>query len=132
MAIPAWAVVGWPEVFATVEELEEALPRMEPLGSSLQYNPEAHRHRHGQTIWGGSIKGCKVGIAWDWAEVMNSVVALSDPTRVVSNLILTDSEGRMLDDNSCMLELNGAIHGLPWQEEVLTPPVRQARRQLAM
>jgi hypothetical protein len=131
MAIPAWAVVGWPEVFATVEELEEALPRMQPLGSSLQHHPGDHIHRHGQAVWGGSIKGCRVGIAWDWAEVMNSVVALSDPTRVISNLILTDSQGRMLDDNSSMLELNGAIHGLPWQEQVLASPAKSQRRLAA-
>ncbi|MFZ5531145.1 MAG: hypothetical protein ACOY4U_08895 [Pseudomonadota bacterium] len=131
MAIPAWAVVGWPEVFATVEELEEAVPHMRPLGASLQYDPENPVHRHGQALWGGSIKGCRIGIAWDWAEVKNSVVALRDPTRVISNLILTDSEGRMLDDNSCMLELNGAIHGLPWQEQVLMPAVRASRRLAA-
>jgi hypothetical protein len=131
MAIPAWAVVGWPEVFATVEELEEAVPHMRLLSASLQFDPEDPAHRHGQALWGGSIKGHQVGIAWDWAEVMNSVVALRDPTRVISNVILTDSEGRMLDDNSCMLELNGAIHGLPWQEQVLAPPARSMRRLAA-
>ena len=119
MAIPAWAVVSWPEVFATVQELEEVVQHMRPLGQSLEHGSDDTPHRHGQAVWGCSINGRKIGIAWDWAEVMSSVVALKDPTRVISNVILTDSEGRMLDDNTCMLELNGAIHGLPWQEQVL-------------
>jgi hypothetical protein len=131
MAIPAWAVVGWPEVFATVQELEEAVPHMRLLGNSLQSDPQDPAHRHGQALWGGSLKGRQVGIAWDWAEVMNCVVALSDPTRVISNVILTDSEGRMLDDNRSMMELNGAIHGLPWQEQVLAVPSAPRRRLAA-
>ena len=130
MAIPAWAVVSWPEVFATVQELEDAVQHMRPLGRSLEHGCDEPPHRHGQAVWGCSLNGRRIGIAWDWAEVMNSVVALRDPTRVVSNLILTDSEGRMLDDNTSMLEFNGAIHGLPWQEQVLAPS-RRAGRMLA-
>ncbi len=131
MAIPAWAVVGWPEVFATVEELEEAVPLMRPLGASLQHDPEDPAHRRGQALWGCWIKGRQVGIAWDWAEVMSSVVALRDPTRVLSNVVLVDGEGRILDDNSSMLELNGAIHGLPWQEQVLAQPANLSARLVA-
>ena len=75
--------------------------------------------RQGQALWGGCIKGRHVGIAWDWAEVTSSVVAMSDPMKVLTNLVLTDDDGCILDDGATVLQLNGAIHELPWQDVVL-------------
>jgi hypothetical protein len=126
MATPAWTVITWPEVFATVEQLGNALQHMQPLDTSSDGASGAGRQ--GQALWGGCINGRHVGIAWDWAEVTKSVVAMSDPMKVLTNLVLMDDQGCILDDGASVLQLNGAIHELPWQDVVLSSAANAAQR----
>lgn len=119
MKTPAWTVAAWPEVFVTVGQLAQAVVHLRPIDTSTHHNAPTSMPRRGQTLWGGCIDGHEVGIAWDWAEVSESVLAVSDPMRVLTNLILMDESGKLLDDDICVLHLNTAIHDLQWQSQVL-------------
>ena len=129
MTMPAaWTVIRWPEVKATLAEFERAATSMRPVSVSVQNLPGEKQRSQGQALWAGEICGHPVGLAWDWAEVTDSVVAMVDPMRVLTNVVLTDDHERILDDGMCVLLLNKAIYGLPWQDEVLhvqQPPVQR-------
>lgn len=120
--IPAWQVTAWQPVFTTTAAFRAALHEMRHLGTSVS-NTTAFgaEPRSGQTVWGTTVDGRPVGIAWDWGEVCDGVVALSDPMMVVSNLCLLDDDGVCLDEDHRVLTLNALIHELPWQGAVSPP-----------
>lgn len=120
----AWTVIRWPEVTATLREFEKAAASMRPVSISVERRGGRF---HGQAVWAGEIEGRAVGLAWDWAEVSQSVVALVDPMSVLTNVVLTDLGHRVVDEQAFVLHLNKAIYALPWQAEVLH--VQQPRLQ---
>jgi hypothetical protein len=75
-------------------------------------------HPCGQTVWGNPSADPAAGVAWDWVEVQEGVVAMADPMALVTNLQLTDSNGAVLPTLQAALHLNGLVHMLPWQCEV--------------
>jgi hypothetical protein len=72
----------------------------------------------GQTVWGSPVKDHAAGVAWDWIEVQQGVVAMADPMALVTNLQLIDSHGEVLPSRQAALHLNEIVHTLPWQSEV--------------
>ena len=58
------------------------------------------------------------GVAWDWVEVQEGVVAMADPLGLVTNLKLLDAKGEALSAFEVAVRLNGLVHALPWQNEV--------------
>lgn len=72
----------------------------------------------GQTLWGESSPEHPAGVAWDWVEVQEGVVAMADPLAVVTNLKLLDARGEALSAFELAVRLNGLVHALPWQSEV--------------
>lgn len=132
MTMPAaWTVIRWPEVKATLGEFERAAASMRPVSVSVLSDSEEQTRSCGQALWAGEICGQPIGIAWDWAEVTQSVVAMVDPMRVLTNVVLTDEDERIIDDRLCVLYLNRAIYGLPWQDEVLHVSQPQPQRLAA-
>ena len=72
----------------------------------------------GQTLWGDSTTQQSAGLAWDWVEVYDGVVAMADPFGLVTNLKLLDDRGEALNEMQVAVKLNQLVHTLPWQSEV--------------
>jgi len=72
----------------------------------------------GQTLWGGNSGSGQAGVAWDWVQISQGVVAMSDPLSVISNLHLLGDEGEVLTSWQAARYLNQMVHALPWQGEV--------------
>ena len=72
----------------------------------------------GQTLWGGASADGQAGVAWDWVQISQGVVAMSDPLSVISNLRLLGDEGEVLTSWQAARYLNQMVHALPWQGEV--------------
>jgi hypothetical protein len=130
MTIPAWSVITWPKVLASVKELEEAVFRMQHLSTSVHADPHDDERLCGQVLWGGDVGGTPVGIAWDWTMLSSEVVIMADPMKLLTNLVLID-DGELLDDMSSILRLNTAIHQLRWQDRMPAPQRRLAQRLAA-
>ena len=118
MTIPAWQLITWKPVLTTLADFRSALARMRPLGLPGGGQRPPQGGLSGQAFWAAEHRGQPVGLAWDWAEVRQDVVALSDPMNVLSNITLVDSMGEHLDAATRLLHLNSAIHMLEWQSHV--------------
>lgn len=69
-------------------------------------------------MWGECTRDHETGLAWDWVQICQGVVAMADPMCVVTNLRLLGTEGQVLTTQEAALHLNRLIHDLPWQDEV--------------
>ena len=72
----------------------------------------------GNTLWGRFSKEGEAGLAWDWIEISDGVVAMVDPMSLVTNLQLVADDGRVLPATTAALHFNQFVRRLPWQEEV--------------
>jgi len=72
----------------------------------------------GQTLWGDATAPQSAGVAWDWVEVQEGVVAMADPLGLVTNLKLLDDRGEALTQIQVAVQLHQLVHALPWQSEV--------------
>ena len=72
----------------------------------------------GQTLWGDATAQRSAGVAWDWVEVQEGVVAMADPLGLVTNLKLLDDRGEALTQTQVAVQLHQLVHALPWQSEV--------------
>lgn len=72
----------------------------------------------GQTVWFEEVRGRRAGIAWDWMEVGDGVLAMVDPMCLVTNLRLVNADGEVLTAMESALQLNRWVRELPWQDEV--------------
>ena len=113
---PAWIVCAWPPVLWQVDET--APLHLVHLGTRVLHFGNADGPRTGQTLWAETSAEPVAGVAWDWVEVEDGVVAMADPLGVVTNLKLLDARGVALNDFQVAVHLNGLVHGLPWQTEV--------------
>lgn len=111
-----------PEVLVTAEQFGREAMQMGPLeetGLTLTHSRGEQGRRCGRALWAAQIGGHTVALAWSWAEGANESVAMTDPMAVETNVLLSDAEGRLLDDATAALQLNGVIHELKWQERLL-------------
>jgi hypothetical protein len=118
MAIPSWHIVTWPAVVAQVDDWRTWADRFRHFGTSVEDDDEFPGLKRGQAVWGLSVDGRRIGLAWEWREVRANVVAMDDPMVVLANVELQDSAGHCLHDGPRLLALHGLIHELPWQDEV--------------
>jgi hypothetical protein len=72
----------------------------------------------GQTVWATSLADCQAGMAWDWVQITQGVVAIADPMSLVTNLRLIGDEGEVLTAQQSARFLNELVRLLPWQQEV--------------
>jgi hypothetical protein len=123
VTIPAWQLISWKPVLTTLPEFRRVLAHMRPFCGAavedVEQDGAPHGPRHGQALWATSLQGQPLGLAWDWAEVRQDVVALCDPMTVLSNVRLLDEEGALLGAAERVLHLNSAIHELDWQAHVM-------------
>ncbi|CAN5919045.1 hypothetical protein BH11PSE8_BH11PSE8_38250 [soil metagenome] len=113
---PAWIVYAWPPVLWQASCAPEL--HLIHLGTRvLTFGDEASLCS-GQTLWGDSSETRSAGVAWDWVEIQEGVVAMSDPLGLVTNLKLLDARGEALSNLQVAVQLHQIVHGLPWQSEV--------------
>ena len=122
MTIPAWQLITWKPVLTTLTDFRRMLARMRPLGEAAGTERPVPGGRQGQALWAATHHGQPLGLAWDWAEVRDDVVALCDPMNVLSNVALLDAHGGLLGEAARILHLNSAIHQLDWQAHVTGRP----------
>lgn len=139
MTIPAWQLIAWKPVLATLPEFRRMLAQMRPLGQPAADDGEerddadaATAARQGQALWGAWHRGEPLGLAWDWAEVCGNVVALCDPMKVLSNVRLVGEDGLLLSDAERIVHLNSAVHELDWQPHATGRRGRFAEGQHAL
>jgi hypothetical protein len=113
---PAWIVCAWPPLLWQAECAPEL--HFVHLGTRVLTTGDAEHPCSGQTVWGNPSTEHAAGVAWDWIELQQGVVAMADPMALVTNLQLTDSHGEILPSTQACLHLNEIVHTLPWQSEV--------------
>ncbi|MDN3919231.1 hypothetical protein [Roseateles violae] len=118
----AWQVTTWKPVQLTPTQFSELLEKFEKISSNVLRSPRSTL-RCGQALWAAPVegrhRGDRIGIAWDWAEVREGVVALVDPMRLLSNLQLVDDDGICLDESALVVHLNTALYALDWQSSAM-------------
>ena len=113
---PAWIVYAW----APVLWQASSGPRLHlvHLGTRVLSFGDEDGPCSGQTLWCDESDDRAAGVAWDWVEVREGVVAMSDPLGMVTNLRLVDAHGDALSPIQMALHLHQLVHALPWQTEV--------------
>lgn len=115
-ATPAWIVCAWPPVTCPAQRTPDL--HFVHLGTRVLKPGDPDSPTTGQTLWGGPSESGAAGVAWDWVEIQEGVVAMADPFGLVTNLQLLGTRGEVLSGFEATLRLNELVHGLPWQNEV--------------
>lgn len=115
-AAPAWIVCAWPPVTCPIQQAPSL--NFVHLGTRVLKPGDADSPTTGQTLWGGPSGEGAAGVAWDWVEIQEGVVAMADPFGLVTNLQFVGSKGKVLTGFEATLCLNELVHALPWQSEV--------------
>lgn len=117
MAItPAWIVYAWAPVLWQANSVDGR--RFAHLGTRVLTFGDDKNPCTGQTLWGDPTGNQPSGIAWDWVEIQDGVVAMSDPFGMITNLRLLDTHGALFNDGQITVQLHQLVHTLPWQIEV--------------
>ena len=85
MKISPWTVASWPEVEWYLPTSPRAWPHFDIGGVCLD-RASTPGAATGTIAWVAEVNGADVGLAWDWVEVLPSVVAFRDPNGIISNL----------------------------------------------
>ncbi len=113
---PAWIVCAWPPVLWQADAASRL--QLVHLGTRVLHYGDHACQCSGQTLWGEASNDRSAGVAWDWIELEEGVVAIADPLGLVTNLKLLDARGEALSAFEVAVHLNGLVHALPWQTEV--------------
>lgn len=113
---PPWVLYSWPAVFWQANTCRRL--RLRHLGTRVTTGPQVGRRPMGHTVWGRLDGDAEAGLAWDWVEVTQGVVAMADPMAMVTNVRLLDRTGEVIPPIEAALHLNQFVCRLPWQEEV--------------
>ena len=111
-----WSLRAWPPLLWQVGDLAPA--EFHHLSTHVVSGTGQRQRVAGQTIWAGTVSGGEAGMAWDWVEIADGIVAMADPMSVVTNLRIVSDEGEVLTAQEAARFLNGLVHALPWQDEV--------------
>ena len=113
---PAWIIYAWAPVLWQASSADNR--RFVHLGTRVLTIGDEKTPCTGQTLWGEPSENHPTGIAWDWVEIQDGVVAMSDPFGLITNLRLLDTHGVLFDDGQITVQLHQLVHALPWQIEV--------------
>jgi hypothetical protein len=113
---PAWIVCAWPPLLWQASRAPQL--QLCHLGTSVLNSGDEACLSSGQTLWGDASDRQSAGVAWDWVELQQGVVAMSDPLGLVTNLKLLDDSGEALTQIQAAVRLHQLVHCLPWQNEV--------------
>lgn len=115
LSVMPWALRAWPPLLwqangAAALEFHHIGTRVAHVG--------AVSSPAGQTVWAGRSDLGEVGVAWDWVQLPQGVVAMADPMAVVTNVRLLAPSGAVMSPVEAAPHLNELVHALPWQSEV--------------
>jgi hypothetical protein len=113
---PAWIVYAWAPVLWQAESAPDL--HLVHLGTRVLTFGDDDSPCSGQTLWGDHTEQRATGVAWDWVELRQGVVAMSDPLGMVTNLRLIDAHGAEMPQRELAVHLHHIVHALPWQSEV--------------
>ena len=113
---PAWIVYAWAPVLWQASSAPDL--HLVHLGTRVLTFGDDDAPCSGQTLWGDHSERRAAGVAWDWVELRQGVVAMSDPLGVVTNLRLLDVHGEQMNQAQIAVHLHQIVHALPWQSEV--------------
>ncbi len=113
-SIPAWALYAWPTVLWQAQR-PKGLHFLH-LGTRVTHAGEPMCS--GQTLWGDPDGESAAGLAWDWIELAQGVVAMADPMAVITNVRLLGPSGEVMTSIEAAPHLTELVHALPWQSEV--------------
>lgn len=113
---PAWIVYAWAPVLWQAASAPEL--HLVHLGTRVLTFGDDESPCTGQTLWGDHSDACSAGVAWDWVELRQGVVAMSDPLGMITNLRLIDAHGEEMTQTQIAVHLHQLVHALPWQSEV--------------
>jgi hypothetical protein len=111
-----WSLRAWPPVLWQADSPTRL--RLRHMGTLVTMHRDPHAGTAGQTIWGGRAAKGEAGVAWDWIELSQGIVAMADPMSVVTNHRLLGHEGEVLTAWEAAPFLNELVRALPWQSEV--------------
>ena len=111
----SWSVRAWPPL---LWQAGEASPPFNHLDTQVFNTGGDGAPSSGQTIWVGPLADGEAGVAWDWVQLAQGVVAMADPMCVVTNLRLIGAQGEVLTSWEAARHLSQIVYGLPWQGEV--------------
>ena len=112
----SWTVRAWPALLWQADKPSQL--QFDHVDTQIFPSDHDDAPVCGQTIWAGPLADGQVGVAWDWVQVSQGVVAMADPMCVVSNLRLIGPQGEVLTAWEAARHLNQIVYGLPWQGEV--------------
>ena len=118
MSMPAWKLFTLPRVSVTVSQWSTVTRTFYHLDTTVHKDFDGSKLHHGQVMWGTDGDDLVAGIAWDWREVQEDVVAMCDPMAVQSNIELFDECAGPVAESAQLLYLNRVIHSLPWQDHL--------------
>lgn len=113
---PAWIVYAWAPVLWQASAAPDL--HLVHLGTRVLTLGDDDGPCSGQTLWADDSEEHTAGVAWDWVELRQGVVAMSDPLGMVTNLRLIDAHGDALNQTQVAMHLHHLVHSLPWQSEV--------------
>lgn len=117
MMTAAWQVVSWPPVLWQAEASKTL--RLVHLNTEVLSGGDQDAPCSGHTVWGTQAPDGPAGMAWDWVQMPQGAVALTDPLALVTNVWLLDRTGQVLSPIQAAPRLNEIVHQLPWQREVM-------------
>lgn len=111
-----WALRAWPPVLWQASTRPPA--RFRHVGTRVANHGDLQYPPAGQTIWAAHADDGDAGMAWDWVQIAQGVVAIADPMSVVTNLRIVGGSGEVMTSYEAARFLNGLLRDLPWQSEV--------------
>lgn len=118
MSIPAWQIIFWRRVQVEITAWQRFTERLRPLGASIRAYDSSSGLSSGHVVWGTGEEVGRIGIAWDWEELVDGVVVLSDPMSILTNFDFVDDHGNPISCATQILHLNTTIYALGWQSVI--------------
>lgn len=111
-----WSLRAWPALLWQLGS--PASVHFYHLDTRITFPGSGSEPAAGQTLWSGRSDAGEAGMAWDWVQIAQGVVAIADPMSVVTNVRLVGDEGEVLTAHAAARFLNELVRTLPWQSEV--------------
>ncbi|HOL36233.1 MAG TPA: hypothetical protein PLT38_00265 [Rubrivivax sp.] len=115
-AVTPWSLRRWPPLLWQVESATRM--RFRHMDTRVTFLGDDSEPTAGQTVWTSQGGDGAAGMAWDWVQIGEGIVAMADPMSVITNLRLLGGEGEVLTAHAAARYLNEFVRALPWQHEV--------------
>ena len=115
-----WSLRAWPPLLWQLDAATRV--RFRHLDTRVTFVGNACEPTAGQTMWAGRADDGAAGMAWDWVQVGQGVVAMADPMSVVTNLRLLGSEGEVLTAHAAARCFETVIEKAGYAEFMVTRP----------